>query len=255
MTAVGEAKQEQARSLVSLARTAEVIGVDAFFVDEADPPGAPNDPFVLLGALAAATTTLTLGCIANRTGRRPPSMIAKSVASLDVLSVGRALGCLRLPDEREHVDALDELAEALSIVRLMLDVSGASFVGSHYAIDVAFNEPRSERQDPVPLGVYLPSNDRAKEASRWLSARFVGMLDEAGFIVARPSDAADLCERGVRVIALVGASDAERPSEVADRAKRAFDAGHAGVILDWPALPTPDRLIEVLTEGALSKPS
>ncbi|HLX77465.1 MAG TPA: LLM class flavin-dependent oxidoreductase [Acidimicrobiales bacterium] len=255
MAAVGEANREHPRSLVSLARTAEDVGADAFFVDEADPRGGPNDPFVLLGALSAATSTLTLGCIANRIGGRPPSMVAKSIASLDVLSDGRALGCLGLPDGDEHVDSLDELTEALSIVRLMLDVSGASFLGSHYAIDIAFNEPRSERQEPVPLGVYLRSDQQGQEASRWLSAEFVGTLDEAGFIVARPNDAADLSERGVRFISLVEADDSERSSAVADRAKRAFDAGHAGVVLDWATLPSPDRLVDVVTRAALSRPS
>jgi alkanesulfonate monooxygenase SsuD/methylene tetrahydromethanopterin reductase-like flavin-dependent oxidoreductase (luciferase family)/predicted kinase len=61
------------------------------------------EPWVTLGALAALDTNLTLGTLCTPVTFRPPGLIAKSAATLDVLSGGRAfVGIGAGWWEREH---------------------------------------------------------------------------------------------------------------------------------------------------------
>jgi probable F420-dependent oxidoreductase len=89
---------------LDLARRAEAIGFDALYV--ADHPGACASPFVALAAAAAVTSRLRLGSYVANAGVREPVLLASDVATLDVVSGGRAilgLGAGHTPAEWEAV--------------------------------------------------------------------------------------------------------------------------------------------------------
>ena len=69
-----------------------------------------HDPWVLLGAIAAATERVVLGTLVTPLSRRRPTTLAKQVITLDHLSKGRAvLGVgLSEPPERDFADLGDD---------------------------------------------------------------------------------------------------------------------------------------------------
>ncbi|MCM0677447.1 LLM class flavin-dependent oxidoreductase, partial [Micromonospora phytophila] len=83
-----QATPSDAASWLDLARRAEAAGFDALLA--ADHPGAVTSPFVALAAAGAVTTTLNLGSYVSNAGVREPILLATDVATLDVVSGGRA---------------------------------------------------------------------------------------------------------------------------------------------------------------------
>ena len=163
------------RGLVRIAAEAEDAGFDAVMLSEhivlgagagaaglmANPreyamPGNQDpampwpDSQVLLGAIAQVTTRLRLFAVAVIAPLRHPLALAKSLATLDLLSEGR-LVVLPTPSwHRAEYDALgvpfeqrgERLDEHLAVWRLCWGPSPASFHGRHYSFDEAYVEPK-----------------------------------------------------------------------------------------------------------------
>jgi probable F420-dependent oxidoreductase len=141
-----QAVPDDAAGWLDLARRAEEIGFEALYVP--DHPGSGPSPFVALAAAAAVTTRLRLGPYVVNAGVREPILLAGDVATLDVVSGGRAifgLGAGHTPAEwaaigkvrpgvRARVDHCIAVAEQ---TRRMLAGDG-------------MEKPRPV-QDPVPL--------------------------------------------------------------------------------------------------------
>jgi probable F420-dependent oxidoreductase len=119
-----QAQPQDPAQWLDLARRAEELGFDALYC--ADHPGACASPFVALAAAAAVTTRLRLGSYVSNAGVREPILLASDVATLDVVSGGRAIlglgaghtpaewaavGKVR-PDVRGRVDHCLAVAEA-----------------------------------------------------------------------------------------------------------------------------------------------
>ncbi|WP_326550586.1 LLM class flavin-dependent oxidoreductase [Micromonospora sp. NBC_01813] len=99
-----QASPSDAGSWLRLARKCETAGFDALLV--ADHPGAAASPFVALAAAAAVTSTIGLGSYVSNAGVREPILLAADVATLDVVSGGRArlgLGAGHTPAEWEAI--------------------------------------------------------------------------------------------------------------------------------------------------------
>ena len=130
------------------------------------PPGEHfgYDPLVALAAIARRTTTVRLGTLVVCTQLRPPTVLAKSVTTLDVLSTGRVvLGmgagwyepefeAAGVPFERPGV-RLAQLAEAVQVVRGMCGGGPFSFDGEHYAANHAYCRPPSVQQPSPPIWI------------------------------------------------------------------------------------------------------
>ncbi|HLI15641.1 MAG TPA: LLM class flavin-dependent oxidoreductase [Acidimicrobiales bacterium] len=236
------------RRLVPLARLAEAEGADAVLLagdDRRLRAGTvlPADPYVLLGALAEATERVALGCLAAGTAGRPPSLLAKLAASLDVCSDGRALAALAGPGEPPLEPA--SLGEALEVVRAMLRVPGPSLSGARFAIRRAHNEPRAAGDEPVPLALYVAQGDaEADGALLELGARYA----ELTFVALRPGGEAALAGLAERfsssaraagrvpatavLEAVLEAAPEEAPGALAGRVATARASGAAGVVVD-----------------------
>jgi alkanesulfonate monooxygenase SsuD/methylene tetrahydromethanopterin reductase-like flavin-dependent oxidoreductase (luciferase family) len=85
---------DRADAAIAAARRAEGLGIDGVFCfDHLWPIGQPGRPALssgpLLGALAASTSTVTLGTLVARIGLVPDGMLVSVLASLSAISGGR----------------------------------------------------------------------------------------------------------------------------------------------------------------------
>ena len=126
----------QANAVVELARLADAAGLE--LVTFQDHPYQPRflDSWTLLSVVAAETTTVSLSLNVANLPLRDPLMLAKSVASLDILSGGRVelgLGAGAFWDgvaafggpRRTPGQSVDALREAIEIIRAAWTSGGA----------------------------------------------------------------------------------------------------------------------------------
>ncbi|MGC4889364.1 LLM class flavin-dependent oxidoreductase [Micromonospora sp. DT227] len=142
-----------------LARTVEAAGFDALLA--ADHPGFGPAPFVALAAAAAVTGTLGLGSYVSNAGVREPMLLAADVATLDVVSGGRArlgLGAGHTPGEWRAVGR--ERPDVAGRVRRCLAVAGAVralLAGDEVTVDTPELAAYAARlDDPRPVQDRIP---------------------------------------------------------------------------------------------------
>lgn len=160
-----QAEPKDAATWADLARRSEDLGMRALLVP--DHPGVGASPFVALGAAAAVTTSLRLGSYVLNAGVREAVHIASDVATLDVISGGRAeagLGAGHTPAEWKMIGRtrpaargrVEHLIATASTVRRLLDGGtvpvgdGGSAAQQPALTDLRLDEPRPV-QSHVPL--------------------------------------------------------------------------------------------------------
>jgi F420-dependent oxidoreductase-like protein len=129
--------------------------------------GQPEDYMVecytLLAALAQRTSTVRLSALVTGNTYRNPTLLAKSVTALDIVSSGRAqLGIGAGWFELEHdslgfefgtfTDRFEKLEEALQIIVPMLRDERPTLAGKHYTVENAINQPPPVGRIPVMIG-------------------------------------------------------------------------------------------------------
>ena len=158
--------------LVDIATTAESSGFSSIsMMDHLHqiPPVGPPDNWMLegntiLAGLAARTSSINLGLLVGGVTYRNPSLVAKLTTTIDIISGGRAvLGLGAAWFEGEHQaygfdfpplkERFERLEDALNIARLMFTEPVATYQGTHYRVDGAFNNPKPIRGDiPILIG-------------------------------------------------------------------------------------------------------
>jgi probable F420-dependent oxidoreductase len=116
-----QAQPTAAADWLDLARRAEAAGFDTLLA--ADHPGSCASPFVALAAAAAVTTRIRLGSNVSNAAVREPILLASDVATLDVVSGGRAvlgLGAGHTPAEwdaigRSRPDVRGRVARCIAV--------------------------------------------------------------------------------------------------------------------------------------------
>jgi len=101
--------RDEADTAVDAARRAEALGLDGVFCfDHLWPMGQPGRPALssgpLLGALAAATSTLTVGTLVARIGLLPDEVLVAELAGLASLSGGRLIAGLGTGDHKSRAE-------------------------------------------------------------------------------------------------------------------------------------------------------
>jgi probable F420-dependent oxidoreductase len=172
------------RRLVAMAVDAETAGFDAVMVSEhvvlgpdADASGRMRNPrefagpgnqdpatpwpssIVLLSAIAATTTRLRLLAAAIIAPLRHPILLAKELATLDLLCEGRLVVLPTVSWHRQEYEALgvpwnlrgELLDEHLAAWRVLWRDTPASFTGSHYNFTDVYLEPKPYRLDGPAL--------------------------------------------------------------------------------------------------------
>ena len=132
--------------LLDTAREIEARGLDWIGIQDHPYQRRFVDTWTLLGAIAAVTTRVGMFPDVANLPLRPPAVMAKAAASLDVLSGGRfelALGAGGFWDaieayggpRRQPGDALAALEEAIQVIRLMWSGErNLRFTGEHYRL-------------------------------------------------------------------------------------------------------------------------
>jgi F420-dependent oxidoreductase-like protein len=158
-------------TVIAQAREAEAAGFDSVFVMDhfyqLPGLGTPDQPmleaYTALGALASATERVQLGTLVTGNTYRNPTLLAKAITTLDVISQGRAiLGIGTGWFELEHdslgyefgtfTDRFNRLYESLEIILPMLAGERPTFTGEYYKVTDAMAEPRFRDHIPLMIG-------------------------------------------------------------------------------------------------------
>jgi F420-dependent oxidoreductase-like protein len=153
------------RQIRERAELADRLGYDSIlFVDHMWSRGLPQidhlEAWTVMSATAALTTRLRVGTLVLCNSYRNPALLAKMAASLDAVSEGRLLfgigaGWMEeeyqaygypFPSTRVRIEQLDE---AVDLIKRMWIEGAASFTGKHYAVREAVNRP-APVQKPYP---------------------------------------------------------------------------------------------------------
>lgn len=189
--------------VVELAQAAEAAGWEAVFVWDhlAFAWGVPSaDPWVLLAAVAQATTRIRLGTAVTPLPRRRPVVVANTLATLDRLSGGRVVLGVGLggvpgeftafgePDElRVRADKLDE---ALEVIAALWQGQPVTHAGRHYTVDGVTLAPLPVQRPRVPIWVGGGSRAAQRRAARW-DGWIIGGDNERGEMTADPDRLVD----------------------------------------------------------------
>ncbi|MDO3638525.1 LLM class F420-dependent oxidoreductase [Mycolicibacterium arseniciresistens] len=158
-------------TVIAQAQEAEAAGFDSVFVMDhfyqLPGLGTPDQPmleaYTALGGLATATERVQLGTLVTGNTYRNPTLLAKAITTLDVISQGRAiLGIGTGWFELEHdqlgyefgtfTDRFNKLGEALQIILPMLAGERPTFNGKYYRTQDAMAEPRLRDHIPLMIG-------------------------------------------------------------------------------------------------------
>jgi F420-dependent oxidoreductase-like protein len=158
-------------TVIAQAREAESAGFDSVFVMDhfyqLPMLGSPDQPmleaYTALGALATATERVQLGTLVTGNTYRNPTLLAKVITTLDVVSAGRAiLGIGTGWFELEHdqlgyefgtfTDRFNRLDEALEIILPMIKGERPTLSGKWYRAEDAMANPRYRDHVPLMIG-------------------------------------------------------------------------------------------------------
>jgi F420-dependent oxidoreductase-like protein len=154
--------------------------------------------YTALGFLAGRTERMTLGLLVTGVTYRQPGLLAKIVATLDVVSGGRAqLGIGAAWYEREHLglgvpfpplsERFERLEETLQICHQMWSDDEGPFVGTHYQLQETICSPRPV-QRPRPRILVGGSGE---QKTLRLVARYA---DACNLFAAEPAEVAHKLE-------------------------------------------------------------
>jgi alkanesulfonate monooxygenase SsuD/methylene tetrahydromethanopterin reductase-like flavin-dependent oxidoreductase (luciferase family) len=189
--------------LLETAREVDRLGLDYIGVQDHPYQRRFVDTWTLLAMIAASTTRVGLFPDVANLPLRPPAVLAKAAATLDLLSGGRVElglgaggfwdpiaafgGPRRRPDE-----ALAALAEAIEVIRKVWSGErNLRFEGEHYRLAGAQSGPVPAHPIGIWLGVYGPRALRlaGRVADGWVPS-FRGELRTLADMAARLDDAA-----------------------------------------------------------------
>ena len=150
------------------------------------------DTWSLIPALLAETKRISFFTDVANLPLRPPAVMAKAAATLDVLSGGRfelGLGAGGFPDviagyggpRRTAGESVEALAEAIDVIRLLWsEERSVSFDGEHYQLDGAHPGPRPAHPIGIWVGAFRPRMLRlvGRKADGWLPSLGVLTRDE-----------------------------------------------------------------------------
>ena len=240
-----------------------------------DPNGPAFEGWTLLSALAAQTRRLRLGLLVTSNRFRPPAMLAKIAATVDIVSGGRlefgiGAGSRPSPPEayREYAahglpfhdsaHAVGSLAEACTVIRrLWTEAEPFDFDGTYLHLAGAFCNPKPAQRPrpPMLIGGRSTATLRvvAEHADLWNIPG--GDLDDA----ANRSALLDrLCAEIGRDPASITRSivlpvSYDQPGNTHESIAEAIDAGFRHVVLALRA-PYPQNVARWVADELIDKP-
>jgi alkanesulfonate monooxygenase SsuD/methylene tetrahydromethanopterin reductase-like flavin-dependent oxidoreductase (luciferase family) len=198
--------------VLELAQLAEVLGYDLVTIQDHPYQARHLDALTLLSAIAARTTAVRVAPNVANLPLRPPAVLAKAVASLDILSDGRAelgLGAGAFWDavvaaggpRRTPAEAVEALEEAIAVIRAVWGGDGNRSVdvdGQHYRVKGLHAGPRPVHDVQIWLGALKPRMLRltGRLADGWLPSLGYVSADNLAELNAVIDQAAERAGRG-----------------------------------------------------------
>ncbi|HEX5910303.1 MAG TPA: LLM class flavin-dependent oxidoreductase, partial [Thermoleophilaceae bacterium] len=157
-----------ADGVVALSQVADTLGLDILSFQDHPYQRRFLDTWTLLSNVAAQTSNVQLAPNVANLPLRPPAVLARSVATLDILSGGRAQLGLGSGAFWDGIAALggrkltpgqgvDALTEALDVIRAMWSGERAVTVeGEYYSLTGAHPGPAPRHDIEIWLGAYKP---------------------------------------------------------------------------------------------------
>ena len=211
-------RNQQPQDVVALAQLTEQAGLD--LVTFQDHPYQPAflDTWTLLTWVAAQTERVHLSANVINLPLRPPAVLARAAASLDLLSGGRfelGLGAGAFWDAIEAMggprrtpgESVTALEEAIDVIRAIWDVStrrGVNVDGEHYRVHGAKRGPEPAHDIAIWLGALKP------RMLRLIGAKADGWLPSLGYL----SDPQAELARGNRIIDDAARAAGRDPREI-----------------------------------------
>ncbi len=241
-----------------------------------DPGGPIFEGWTLLSALAAQTRRLRLGLLVTSNRFRPPAMLAKIAATVDIVSGGRldfGIGAGSRPSyplaRREYeahglpfhdaAHAVGSLAEACAVIRrLWTEAEPFDFQGTYVQLTGAFCNPKPVQRPYPPILI----GGRSAPVLR-VTAEHADLWNIPG------GDIDDVIRRSAlldRYCAEIGRDPASvtrsihlpvsygQPSSTRDAIGEAIDAGFRHIVLGLPA-PYPANVAQWVTDELISAPA
>src|SRR5689334_10487449 len=190
-----------------LAEVAEVSGLDLLTVQDHPYQARHVDAWTLISVIAARSASLRVALNVANLPLRPPAVLAKSVATLDLVTGGRvdlglgagafwdaivAAGGTRL-SAKESVDALEEGIEVIRGV-WQADSRSVHVEGRHHRVSGLHPGPAPAHAVEIWLGAYKPRMLRltGRYADGWLPS--MGYVDPD--VLGGMNEAIDAAARG-----------------------------------------------------------
>ncbi|WP_433830298.1 LLM class flavin-dependent oxidoreductase [Actinoplanes sp. CA-015351] len=238
-----------------------------------DPLGPAYEGWSLLAAMAAQSRRLRLGLLVSSNRFRPPAMLAKIAATVDVVSGGRldfGIGAGSRPSHplarREYdghglpyhdfTHSVDALAEACTVIRrLWTSPEPFDFNGEYVQLTGAFGNPKPIQRPHPPIVIGGRSSALlrvvAEHADVWNIPG--GNLPDA---VSRSALLDRYCTEIGRDPAAITRSihlpvDYERPADTRAAISEAVSAGFGHVVLGLPA-PYPAKAARWVTDELIT---
>ncbi|WP_163694816.1 LLM class F420-dependent oxidoreductase [Mycolicibacterium sarraceniae] len=259
-------------TVIAQAQEAEAAGFDSVFVMDhfyqLPGLGAPEEPmleaYTALGALATATQRVQLGTLVTGNSYRNPTLLAKAITTLDVISQGRAIlgigtGWFQLEHDSlgyefgTFTDRFKKLDESLEIILPMLKGERVTVDGQYYTTHEAFANPRFREHIPLMIGGSGEKKTIPLAAKYFDHLNIIAGFDELPRKVQVVKEACEKIDRdpatletSVLAIAIIDENITPdmipdefkqqavfgSPEQIADQIKtKVLDAGVSGVIL------------------------
>ena len=175
-----------------LARAADEAALDLVGIQDHPYQRHFLDTWALIATLLAETNRISFCTDVANLPLRPPAVMAKAAATLDVLSGGRfelGLGAGGLPDviagfggpRRTPGESVEALEEAIDVIRLLWsEERSVSFEGKHYRLADARPGPQPAHPIGIWVGAFKPRMMRlvGRKADGWLPSLGVLTRDE-----------------------------------------------------------------------------
>jgi alkanesulfonate monooxygenase SsuD/methylene tetrahydromethanopterin reductase-like flavin-dependent oxidoreductase (luciferase family) len=202
-----------AEQTLELALLAEVSGLELVTLQDHPYQARHLDAWTLLSVIAARTSAIRVSPNVANLPLRPPVVLARSAATLDLLSAGRVelgLGTGAFWEEiaaaggprRSPREAVDALVEAIGIIRAVWGTGTVRAVGEHYEVNGLHAGPQPAHDIPIWLGAYKPRmlQTTADLADAWIPSMGYADPPELADMNARIDDAAEANGRGPQAI-------------------------------------------------------
>jgi alkanesulfonate monooxygenase SsuD/methylene tetrahydromethanopterin reductase-like flavin-dependent oxidoreductase (luciferase family) len=241
-----------------------------------DPGGPIFEGWTLLSALAAQTERLRLGVMVTSNRFRPPAMLAKIAATVDVVSGGRlefGIGAGSRPGHplarREYeayglpfhdsAYAVGSLAEACTVIRrLWTQPEPFDFDGSYLRLTGAFCNPKPVQRPHPPILIGGRSSATLRVVAEHADAWNIpgGDMEDA---IRRGALLDRFCAEAGRDPASITRSihlpvSYDDPASTRDAAAEAIEAGFGHIVLGLPA-PYPRNVAHWVASEVIGEPA